>query len=298
MTKQEVKEAIVACAEKLGHVPSVTEFTKMMAISRQRVRRHFGSYTRALAECNMESRGTGGGNNRVPLEKLLLDWATVAQTVKKVPSMGEYEMLGKYSTRPLVRAFGSWRQVPYGLKAFAESHGLAEPWQAELGLVGGTDSGTAAGTAIAPATSSTHWSATLLNKPAYGRPMWPGPIANAPVNELGVVFLFGAMAWQLGYVAQRWQTEFPDCELIRRVSEDKCQLVRAEVEYESRNFLKHMHEISGCDMIICWKHNWPECPLEVLELSKLIDAEVFARAFPPQLYAAWQQKNLTADQCG
>jgi hypothetical protein len=23
-------------------------------------------------------------------------------------------------------------------------------------------------------------------------------------------------------------------------------------------------------MIICWKHNWPECPLEVLELSKLV----------------------------
>jgi hypothetical protein len=23
-------------------------------------------------------------------------------------------------------------------------------------------------------------------------------------------------------------------------------------------------------MIVCWKHNWPECPLEVLELSKLV----------------------------
>jgi len=26
--------------------------------------------------------------------------------------------------------------------------------------------------------------------------------------------------------------------------------------------------VKGCDMIICWKHNWPECPLEVLELRK------------------------------
>jgi hypothetical protein len=23
-------------------------------------------------------------------------------------------------------------------------------------------------------------------------------------------------------------------------------------------------------MIVCWKHNWPECPVEVLELSKLM----------------------------
>ena len=23
-------------------------------------------------------------------------------------------------------------------------------------------------------------------------------------------------------------------------------------------------------MIICWRHNWPECPLEVLELKSLL----------------------------
>jgi len=27
----------------------------------------------------------------------------------------------------------------------------------------------------------------------------------------------------------------------------------------------------GCDPIVCWKHNWAECPLEVLELSKLVE---------------------------
>jgi Homing endonuclease associated repeat len=296
MTKQEIQEQIVACAEKLGHVPSITEFMKMTPISRRQVRRHFGSYTRALAECNMESRGTGGGGNKVPLEKLFLDWATITQTLNKPPSMGEYEMLSKYSTRPLVRHFGSWRQVAYGLKQFAESHGLAEQWQPELGLVGGTSRDEAGGTAIVPATTCSHWPPALLSRPAYGPPMWPGPMTYAPVNEMGVVFLFGAIAWHLGFVAQRWQTQFPDCELIRRIGEDRCQLVRAELEYESRNFLKHMHDINKCDLVICWKHNWPECPLEVLELRKLISAEMFARAFPPQMYAGWQQKNLNADE--
>jgi hypothetical protein len=23
-------------------------------------------------------------------------------------------------------------------------------------------------------------------------------------------------------------------------------------------------------MIVCWEHNWPECPLEVLELKSLV----------------------------
>ena len=100
--------------------------------------------------------------------------------------------------------------------------------------------------------------------------MWPGPLAYAPVNELGVVFLFGWMAPQLGYVVHRIQPEFPDCEAMRLVGEDTCELVRIEFEHESRNFLKHMHDVKGCDLIICWRHNWPECPMEVLELKKSI----------------------------
>jgi hypothetical protein len=49
------------------------------------------------------------------------------------------------------------------------------------------------------------------------------------------------------------------------------QLVYIEFEFESKNFLLHMHEARDCDLIVCWKHNWEDCPLEVLELSKLVD---------------------------
>jgi hypothetical protein len=38
----------------------------------------------------------------------------------------------------------------------------------------------------------------------------------------------------------------------------------------SRNFLKHGHRVEDCDMIVCWVHNWPECPLHVLELKEMI----------------------------
>jgi hypothetical protein len=33
---------------------------------------------------------------------------------------------------------------------------------------------------------------------------------------------------------------------------------------------KHGHDPKKCDVIVCWVHNWPECPLEVIELSKEI----------------------------
>jgi hypothetical protein len=34
-----------------------------------------------------------------------------------------------------------------------------------------------------------------------------------------------------------------------------------------------MHDPKGCDLIVCWEHNWPECPLEVLELRAIVGHE-------------------------
>jgi hypothetical protein len=92
------------------------------------------------------------------------------------------------------------------------------------------------------------------------------------------------MAQQLGFVVHRLQTEFPDCEAMRRVGDERCQLVRIEFEFESRNFLKHMHEASGCDLIVCWRHNWPECPLEVLELKRVLSIQHSAFSLEPKPY--------------
>jgi hypothetical protein len=34
----------------------------------------------------------------------------------------------------------------------------------------------------------------------------------------------------------------------------------------------------GCDVIVCWRHNWDECPkhIEVVELSSVIESLVNA----------------------
>ena len=88
------------------------------------------------------------------------------------------------------------------------------------------------------------------------------------MNEQGVIFLFGAKAEELGFAVLRNRTEFPDCEALMLVEDGRQVMVKIASEYESRNFLKHMHEASECDLIVCWRHNWPECPLEVVELSK------------------------------
>jgi hypothetical protein len=85
-----------------------------------------------------------------------------------------------------------------------------------------------------------------------------------------VFFLFGVIVDWLGFLVLRVQAEFPDIEALRMVGRDKLQRVRVELEQESRNFLKHGHDPNGCDLIVCWEHNWDECPLEVIELKSVI----------------------------
>jgi len=32
----------------------------------------------------------------------------------------------------------------------------------------------------------------------------------------------------------------------------------------------HGHNAGECDVIVCWRHNWKECPLRVIELSTAV----------------------------
>jgi hypothetical protein len=107
-----------------------------------------------------------------------------------------------------------------------------------------------------------------------GAPLGGGALQHAPTNELGVVFLFGALAPSLGYMVERLGTRFPDCIAKRRLREpgNIWESVRVEFEYRSGNFLKHKHDPKQCDVIVCWEHDWRDCPIEVLELSREVAA--------------------------
>jgi hypothetical protein len=92
-------------------------------------------------------------------------------------------------------------------------------------------------------------------------------ILHEPIGEQGVVFLFGMVAKELGFIVESVATGFPDCLAKRRVAKDRYKSVAIEFEFQSRNFDIHGHDPKGCEVIVCWEHNWPECPLEVIELK-------------------------------
>jgi hypothetical protein len=110
------------------------------------------------------------------------------------------------------------------------------------------------------------------DRPVMGEPFDRRPMTNAPVNELGVMVLFGMLAAGLGLQVESVQGKFPDCVAKRMVAPGKWQYLRIEFEYESKNFKLHGHDPKGCDVIVCWRHNWKECPaeIEVVELSRFL----------------------------
>ena len=120
MTKQEVIATIVESSARLGYVPSLPELTRESQVNRRQVRKYFGSYARALAECNLARSGAG---YKVAMEELFRDWAGIVRRLKKLPSVNDYASMSRYSPTPLMARFGVWTQVPPNMKQFMEEQG-------------------------------------------------------------------------------------------------------------------------------------------------------------------------------
>lgn len=282
MTKEEIVRAIRVCAKKLRRNPSLRELRAMTGVTTKHVYKQLGSLSKALRAAGLEGIGPGFS----PAEETVLrDWVSVARKLKKLPSILEYERTGRFSGKPFQRLYGSWAGTAEGFCKFVDKHGLQTRWGDVLEMIEQARNGVATSVAVTGTNATERPSVQVEDKrenkrfrkggimrdrPVYGRPLpWP-ELAHEPVNELGVVFVFGMMARKLGFVVHRLQAGFPDCIAMREVAPGIWQRVRVEFEFESRNFKKHKHRKGKCDVIVCWKHNWKDCPLDVVELSEPI----------------------------
>ncbi len=95
----------------------------------------------------------------------------------------------------------------------------------------------------------------------------------APLNQQGVIFLFGMICHDLGFLIESIRPGFPLVEGKRCVDKENnhWEQVRIEVEYKSSYFREKGHDDNECDLIVCWSHDWEDCPIEVLELRSTIN---------------------------
>lgn len=92
-----------------------------------------------------------------------------------------------------------------------------------------------------------------------------------PINEAGVVFLFGMVAKDLGFQVEAVTTGYPDCMGKRETGRGILEEVKIEFEFKASNFKRHSHDPKYCDVIVCWENDWRgSCPLEIIELKAKI----------------------------
>jgi len=98
-----------------------------------------------------------------------------------------------------------------------------------------------------------------------------------PVNEQGVIFLFAKYHKELDieYI-EGIQQGFPDAFGRRKIGKTEYEPVDIEFEFRSLDFKNHQNDPNQCEIIVCREHNWPQCPLEVIELKSSIPKVVHA----------------------
>jgi hypothetical protein len=215
--------------------------------------------------------------NRVPLAAVPAPVVGMRRVTEEVAQMVVNTLMGR-GYWPL--AIGSW---PSNQQSALSTQSRANPFTTEgteehggepikrANEIADAQVGTRSGREDLFPLRSSVTSVVKKDRPVMGEPFDRRPMTNAPVNELGVMVLFGMVAARLGLQVESVQGKFPDCLAKREVAPGKWQHLRIEFEYESRNFKLHGHDPKGCDMIVCWRHNWKECPagIEVVELCRL-----------------------------
>jgi hypothetical protein len=232
---------------------------KVTGISYRPIHRLFGSWENAVKEAGLEIHPAH--NIKIPDSELLQDYIQVTNELKHIPTFNEFRRRSKFSINVYANRFNNFTEFRKRAIRYGQENGLF------VTDITSTDFDTYLTKSVQ---QKTHTHKILDDRPVLGNKIDFRNLMHAPVNELGVVFLFGLLSNDLNFVIEAIQPGFPDCEAQRKIKRDKWQRVHIEFEYKSSNFIEHGHDTSKCDIIVCWEHDWSDCPLEVICLKDYI----------------------------
>jgi hypothetical protein len=185
-----------------------------------------------------------------------------------VPSRQRFLRRFEFSPSPMLRRGRGWHDTLVLCRAWLEKNDPGFPYLDQLpGFAPPSPAGPS------PERLSTDEGGRLRQDRLFGDYLGFRAMSHAPTGEGGAMVLFGMVAEELGFRIELVTRSYPDCEALRRVVDPKTgavawRRVRIEFEFRSRNFRDHGHDPRGCDLIVCWEHDWTDgCPLPVLELK-------------------------------
>jgi len=249
--------------------PNVTrsEFCSKTGISQNQIYQLFESWCEACQSAGLEPNQKCV---RINDDILFEEMCRVFLSQGAIITRRKFDKHSKYSVDTYKKHFGNWQGILLAFRKWIEERNDDFPFIDQLPSIAKAKPKTCKAPIQNIAPEVQHWQS--VGGPKYGPFLNFRGLQHAPLNEQGVVFLFGMVCRDLGFIVEAVRTDYPDCEAKRRTDKkrDSWERVRIEFEYKSSSFRDHGHNPEMCDLIICWEHDWLECPLETLELKSII----------------------------
>jgi hypothetical protein len=269
-TRETLVEAVQNAAQKHDGGLSMRQFVHATGIRNSLIYRFFPfggwSELRKLAGLARHPQ------DHEPLtdEQLLQEFHRVASALGRLPTWNQFRALAGVAPESVSRRFGGRCGTHERYRDWLQQNHPGSPLldlvpiEAQPGLAPMSTRGT-----IAFAGSQRAKGTGVV----FGAPIHFRGLRHAPINEQGVVYLFGMVSSELGLIVEAIQSVYPDCEAKRCVDSklNRWKRVGIEFEFKSSSFREHGHDPAGCDLIVCWEHDWPQCPLEVIPLRSVIE---------------------------
>lgn len=273
MEKHEFIAELRRVAEKL-QTPrlSMSQFKQHGRISVTTIVNGFGTWNQALEAAGILTTLPGPTpalmQQKISDDELLQEIIRLTQERGAKPTNSEMNAKGKFSDYTYRKRWGSLNKackIAYAKYGFPQVQG-GQVLEAKVQLP--TETAATQTQVIVPQTYRP-LDPPRRKKVQFGEPIDFRGLRFAPINEQGVVYVFGMISRELGFLIESLRTDYPDCEGKRCIDSQKqrWEHVLIEFEYQSSNFREHGHAPEGCDLIVCWIHDWEECPVEVLELK-------------------------------
>jgi Homing endonuclease associated repeat len=254
------------------HTLTRRQFSQNSKLSLSTIEGRFGTWNRAIEAAGLLPIPLGGTSNthpKIPDDDLLQEIIRLSAELGKQPTLNDMSAFGHFSIRPYVRRWGKFSDA---VKAAYAKYGVPPGISLVVTSTTKPENTQVTTPSAQPELNILPKTYPQRKKTQYGEPIDFRGLRHAPVNEQGVVYMFGMVSRELGFLIESLRTAYPDCEGKRCVDE-KRQLwenVLIEFEFKSSNFREHGHHPEACDLIVCWIHDWDDCPLEVLELRSAI----------------------------
>ncbi len=271
ITKDDLIGQVKAVAQRLGRESlSMRMFVRETGVSEWHVYKHFDTWNELVSAAGLTPIDTSA----IPEDELWQAMYEAFMSEEKVVTIHRFRRVCRFSLKPY-KKLGRWESILAAFRLWVQKQHPDFPYINQLPVSDGQARTETTDVQNNSAKASpTRWQST--GGRLYGPILNFRGLQHAPINEQGVVLLFGMVAFELGFIVESVATGYPDCEAKRRVSgrNETWERIRIEFEFQSRNFKDQGHDPSQCDLIVCWEDNWSDSPLEVLELkSEITDLE-------------------------